>query len=234
MFLSAYKRASDSRALSDHLAWAVFLAASSFTDDVRLQEGPHSRLQIEKRLKHACDRELERGHSNLCLIPALILSQLFPAKRERKVALLSWTINGRAVKLALKQKLNVDPKKLGIEGETARARISTWWCVYIVDIWDSARRGRPASIHEGDYDIRLPTAETTSEEENYFVRLVFLTRILARVLSFGYNNNQTSSALAGAIDFNTEERVRDLRRQLADWYHAETIPRTSLLWDNLQ
>jgi len=233
IFMSAYRRVPDSRALSDHIAWAVFLAASSFTDDARLLDGPHSRLQIEKRLKQACDRELARGHSNLCLIPALILGQLFPAKRERKVALLSWTINGRAVKLALQHKLNIDLKE--IDAEMALTRISTWWCVYIVDIWDAARRGRPASIHEGDYDVPLPIAEkTSSEEEKYFVRLLHLTKILARVLSFGYNNTQTSSTLAGPIDFATEERIRDLRRQLANWYHAETLPRSSLLYENLQ
>jgi len=231
--MSAFRRASDSRALSDHLAWAVFLAASFSIDDIRLREGPYSQVQIEKRLKHACERELERGHSKLCLIPALILGQLFPAKRERKVALLQWTINGRAVKLALKQQLNVDPQQLGINAEAAPARISTWWCVYVVDIWDAARRGRPPSIHEGDYNVPLPSPEAASEDEKFFVRLVHLTKILARVLSFAYNS-QSSSALGAAIDFATEERIRDLRRQLSAWYHAETVPRTLLHWDNLQ
>jgi hypothetical protein len=167
-----------SKDIPNHLLWAVYLAASSFSSDARLEEGPSSRLEIEKHLKRARDRDLESGKSSdLSLIQSLLLGELFPAKRERKVALLSWTINGRAAKLALKRKLNVDPQKLGFEPEVAHARILTWWCVYIVDIWDAARRGRPPSLHEGEYDVPLPTlSDVPSDEEVYFENLVTITR----------------------------------------------------------
>ena len=143
-------------------------------------------------------------------------------------------MNGRAVKLALKRQLNVNPPKLGFDPETSRARILTWWGVYIVDIWDAARRGRPPSIHEGEFDIPIPTVlDRSSDEEIFFVRLVSLTKILSKVLSFGFNNTQTSSP-ASNIDAATEEMVRDIRIQLADWYRAESGARgTSSLRQNL-
>ena len=162
----------------------------------------------------------------------MILGQLFPAQRERKVALLSWTVDGRAVKLAIKRQLNVNPSKLGFDPETSRARILTWWCVYVVDIWGAVRRGRPPSIHEGEYDIPLPTIiDQSSNEEIFFFRLVSLTRILSRILSFAYNNCQTSAITS--IDASTEETVRNFRGQLADWHRAERLPRT-ILYQDLQ
>ena len=169
---------------------------------------------------------MEQGKStDLSLIQSLILGQLFPAKRERQFALISWATNGRAVKLAIKRQLNINPPKLGFDPETSRARILTWWCVYIVDIWDAARRGRPPSIHEGEFDIPLPTIlDPGSKEETFFVRLVSLTRILSKVLSFCFNNSQTSSSISN-IDVATEEIIRDIRIQLADWYRAEPGPR---------
>ena len=226
-FLGSFHRTLDKSGLPDHLAWAVFLAASHYSDDPRLQVGDvHARSQIEIRLKLACERDLEQGKStDLSLIQSLILGQLFPAKRERKVALLSWARNGRAIKLAMKRQLNIDPSKLGFDPETSRARMLTWWCVYIVDIWDAARRGRPPSIHEGEFDIPLPTIlDPSSDGEIFFARLVSLTRILSKVLSFGFNNCQTSSSTSN-IDAVTEEIVRDIRIQLADWYRTETGPR---------
>jgi hypothetical protein len=148
------------------------------------------------------------------------------------MALLSWTVEGRAVKLAIKRQLNVNPSKLGFDLATSRARILAWWCVYIVDIWDAVRRGRPPSIHEGEYDVPLPTIiDRSSDEEMFFFRLVSLTRILSRVLSFAYNNCQTSAI--SSIDASTEETVRNFRSQLADWYRAERLPRT-ILYQNLQ
>ena len=214
----------------DHLVWAIFLAASTFSDDPRLVEGLHSRSIIETRLKLSCERDSDA--SDLSLIQSLMLGQLFPAKRETKVALLSWTINGRAVKLALKRKLNIDPRTL--DSEDVESRISIWWCVYLVDIWDAARRGRPPSIHEGDYNVPLPMISTTStEEEVYFARLVQLTRILANVLSFAYNNCQTSASLGCSIDPQTEDSIRNLRVQLAEWYRADGFTRTSALLNHI-
>src|SRR5947207_7859874 len=157
-FLSSFHRTLDKSGLIDHLAWAVFLAASSYSDDPRLHfDGIHSRTQIEKRLKFACQRDLEKEKStDLSLIQSIILGQLFPAKREEKTTLLSWVMNGRAAKLAMKRQLNINPPKLGFDPETSTARILTWWCVYIVDIWDGVRRGRPPSIHEGQFNVPLP------------------------------------------------------------------------------
>lgn len=218
-FLSAFHRIPEGGVLSDHLAWAVFLAGSAFSNDHRLQEGPENRIQIEKYLKHACERSLEEGNcSDLSLTQALILGQLFPAKRERKFALLSWAINGRAVKLALKRRLNVNPQKLGYDSETCEARIATWWCVYLVDIWDSARRGRPPTIHESEYDVPLPSYSNPSNEEIFFVRLVLLTKILSSVLCFAYNSNQSASL--AAPDLAAEEVVRSFRTKLAEWYRS--------------
>lgn len=219
----------DKSGLPDHLVWAVFLAASCYSDDPRVQIGGiHPRTQIEKHLKLACERDLEQGKSpDLSLIQSLILGELFPARRESKVALLSWTKNGRAVKLAIKRQLNINPPKLGFDSETSRARILTWWCVYIVDIWDAARRGQPPSIHEGEFDVPLPMIlDPSSDEETFFVRLVSLTRILSKVLSIGFNNIQTSSSISN-IDGPTEVIVRDIRIQLAEWYRMETGPRAA-------
>src|SRR5579862_8175884 len=191
--------------MPEHLVWAVFLAASTFSRDSRLLDGPHSRMQLERRLKQTCDRDCEV--SDLSLIQSLIIWQLFPAKRERQVALLSWTISGRAVKLALRRRLNIDPRKL--KREDVDRRISLWWCVYLVDIWDAARRGRPPSIHENEYDVPLPAISSqSSEEEVYFARLVQLTRILANVLSFAYNDCQTASSLGSSIDHQAEDSIR--------------------------
>ena len=230
--LTNFHRSTD---LPAHLAYSLFLAGSFYSDDQRLLSSPYSRNSLEKSLKVACERAFERGKStHLSLIPALILGQLYPAKRERKVALLSWTVDGRAVKLAMKRRLNVDPHKLGCEPAEARSRVNMWWCVYLVDIWDAARRGRPPSIHEGSYNIPIPQLqETASIEDIFFFRLVTLTRILSQVLSFGYNNNQTSSGLT-SLDY-AEEHVRNLRNQLAEWYRTDLMPRTpSLLSQNLQ
>src|SRR5579859_3221960 len=41
-FLSAYQK-TEQRTLQDHFVWSVFLAGSSFSEDARLVEGPHSR-----------------------------------------------------------------------------------------------------------------------------------------------------------------------------------------------
>ena len=225
-----------SRDLPLHLAYSLFLAGSAYSDDPRLLSSPYSRTNLEKILKSACERAFELGKSaHLSLIQALILGQLYPAKRERKVALLAWTIDGRAVKLAMKRRLNVDPQKLGCESAEVKSRINMWWCVYVVDVWDAARGGRPPTIHEGSYKVPMPRLEeSASIEEMFFYRLVSLTRILAQVLSFGYNNNQTSSALS-SLEY-AEEQVRKLRVQLADWYRSELMPRTppSLLNQNLQ
>jgi Fungal specific transcription factor domain len=220
--------------LPDHLAWSVFLSASHFSNDPRLHTGAYSRLQIEKALKLSTDRDLNTGQStDLSLIQALILSQLFPAWRERKVALLSWTINGRAIKLALRRQLNCNPAKLGIhDGPTARARIKTWWCVYMVDIWDAARRGRPPSIHEPDTNVPLPDIEQDTTEERFFLHLVQLTRILAQVLSFSFNNCKSAATLQSP-DTTTEEAVQAFRTQLSDWFRAQT-PLPPLLQSNLQ
>jgi hypothetical protein len=221
--------------LPAHLAYSLFLAGSVYSDDERLISSPHSRTHLQKSIKAACEKAFERGKStHLSLIQALILGQLYPAKRERKVALLSWTVDGRAVKLAMKRRLNVDPHKLGCEPAEVRSRIDMWWCVYLVDIWDAARRGRPSSIHEGSYNVPMPQLqETASIEEIFFFRLVSVTRILSQVLSFGYNNNQTSSGLA-SLDY-AEEHVRNLRIQLAEWYRTDLMSRTpSILSQNLQ
>ena len=171
--------------------------------------------------------------TDLSLVQALILSQLFPAWRQPKVALLSWTISGRAMKLALRRQLNRSPAKLGIhDGPTARARIKTWWCVYIVDIWDAARRGRPPSLHETDANVPLPELENDTDEEYFFLRLVQLTRILANVLSFAFNNCKSSATLQ-TPDSTTEEAVQTLRTQLHDWFRApRLLPQT--LHSNLQ
>ena len=233
-FLSLFHRTSDAGILPDYLAWAVFLAASCFSTDPQLQEGRYGRIEIERRLKQSCQRELEQGKSSdLHIIQALILGQLFPAKRERKVALLSWTVNGRAIKLALKRRLNVNPQRLGHDLETYTARICTWWCVYIADIWDAARRGRPSSIHEGEYDVPVPTLGSNAPaEEIYFVRLVALTKILSRVLFFGFNNPQSSESFAH-LDAGAEETVRKLRIELADWYAGNTLRRQTSLAQSL-
>ena len=180
-------------------------------------------------------RDLAKGKStDLSLIQSIILGQLFPVKREVNAALLSWAMNGRAVRLAIKRQLNINPSKLGFDPETSTARILMWWCVYIVDIWDGVRRGRPPSIYEGEFDVPLPTmSDPNSNEETFFIRLVSLTRILSKVLSFGGNNNRTSSSIS-IIDTSTEETVRDLRIQLSEWYRAKTgPPATSSLHQNL-
>jgi hypothetical protein len=118
-----------------------------------------------------------------------------------------------------------------VDNDTARARTATWWCVYLVDIWDSARRGRPAGIHEQSYDVPLPPMGITPTDEGiFFFRLVGLTRILSRVLTFGFNN--VASTLP-TLDFNAEETVRELRTELAEWYRLETLPRTSPLGQNI-
>ena len=222
-FLATYRRGSEAGTLKDHLAWAIFLAGSAYSNDPRIQEGPHSRIEIEKRLKYSCERAVEHENpTDLTLLQSLLLSQLFVAQRERKVALLSWTLNGRAVRLALKRRLNVNPTN-EIDPETRRARISMWWCVYLVDIWDAARRGRPPSIHEGDYDVPVPPiTDTASDEEVFFAKLVALTRILGQVLAFAYNDHQTSSSMT-TIDLQTEEVVKELRNQLAQWYRVNSF-----------
>ncbi len=130
----------------------------------------------------------------------------------------------------------MDPQHLGFDPEVVKARILTWWCVYIVDIWDAALRGRPPGLHEGEYNVSLPMlSESPSEEEMYFERLTVLTRILSQVLSFGFNHHQTSSSLGTALDISAEETVRNLRKQLAVWHRSlEEISRTSLLYQNLE
>ncbi|OHF01514.1 hypothetical protein CORC01_03270, partial [Colletotrichum orchidophilum] len=139
-----------------------------------------------------------------------------------------WMTLGQAVRIAQGIGLHVEKDKNNprhtVETETRR-RI--WYSIYVLDRLLSLQLGRPAAVHEDDFDVPLPSRRADFEidweashmelpvEESsggdYFLAVIGFSQILGRALRdvFGPRHAQLTSENA--------LRTRDLDRQLVDW-----------------
>ncbi|KAJ0298699.1 hypothetical protein COL516b_009784 [Colletotrichum fioriniae] len=139
-----------------------------------------------------------------------------------------WMTLGQAVRIAQGIGLHVEKDKNNsrhtVETETRRR---VWYSIYVLDRLLSLQLGRPAAVHEDDFNVPLPSRRADSEIEweathmeppveetsggDYFLAVIGFSQILGRALRevFGPRHSQLTSA--GAL------RTRELDRQLVDW-----------------
>ncbi|KAJ3946298.1 uncharacterized protein N0V96_004658 [Colletotrichum fioriniae] len=153
------------------------------------------------------------------------LVELPGPEKERKFTDVCWMTLGQAVRIAQGIGLHVEKDKNNsrhtVETETRRR---VWYSIYVLDRLLSLQLGRPAAVHEDDFNVPLPSRRADSEIEweathmeppveetsggDYFLAVIGFSQILGRALRevFGPRHSQLTSA--GAL------RTRELDRQL--------------------
>ncbi|BFZ60253.1 Fungal specific transcription factor [Saitoella coloradoensis] len=236
------------------LSLAVYLAGSLFCQDPLVcgvggdqnqnkEDAPFSPERIWEKLDERLREDtLAEGAPTLSFLQALCLARILQddwADDEQQSsptlgagkssnALLDWTRRGTALKIAFAFNLHRSPTSFRLSPSEKRHRRRLWWCLYTLEIWDAAIRGRPPSVRDGMFDVEpvddMGDVDDVADREQatgheFFVHTVGLTRILARVLALGYTDSsatKTKTKTEKSSRFAGE--VQELRFWLGEWY----------------
>ena len=118
---------------------------------------------------------------------------------------------GSTVTLAHSLGLHRNPTAWRIGDAEKGMRVRLWWAVLVHDYWSSLAHGTPPNIQKANYDVPLPSRDSTSEASVTFHYLCSLSRILGDLLPLVY----TLAPDHGEI----ERTSRRLDCDLDDWEH---------------
>ncbi|KAG1220849.1 hypothetical protein G6F35_006414 [Rhizopus arrhizus] len=68
-----------------------------------------------------------------------------------------WFISGMAIRLAQDMGLHLDCSNWKIPGCEIELRRRLWYSCYFIDRWGSAQLGRPMTINDDEFDVKLPS-----------------------------------------------------------------------------
>lgn len=124
---------------------------------------------------------------------------------------------GSMITLAHSLALHRDPTSWQIPQAEKRIRINAWWGVIIHDYWSSIAHGTPPNIQRENYDVPLPTSNTSGEGSSLsFRHLSSISEVLGDTLPLVYALRMDPK--------DAEKRVRRIECRLDVW--VDELPTT--------